>query len=76
VAKVNERQFMYETYFRLREPPFNVTPDPRFFYPNASQKEAFATLSYGVERRRGIIVISGEAGTGKTILLRRFVQNR
>ena len=66
---------MYESYFRLREPAFNVTPNPRFFYANSSHREAFATLSYGVERRKGIIVITGEAGTGKTTLLRRFVQN-
>jgi general secretion pathway protein A len=66
---------MYETYFRLRESPFKITPDPRFFYVNASHREAFATLCYGVERRKGITVITGEAGTGKTILLRRFVQN-
>src|SRR5262245_33116041 len=66
---------MYETYFRIRESPFNLTPDPRFFYANASHREAFATLSYGIERRKGIIVITGEAGTGKTILLRHFVQN-
>ena len=66
---------MYERYFRLREPAFNLTPNPRFFFANASHREAFATLSYGVERRKGIIVITGEAGTGKTTLLRMFVQN-
>lgn len=65
---------MYESYFKLREPAFNLTPNPRFFYANSSHREAFATLSYGVERRKGIIVITGEAGTGKTTLLRMFVQ--
>src|SRR5262245_23663597 len=67
---------MYESYFRLRASPFNLTPDPRFFYANASHREALATLSYGVERRKGITVITGEAGTGKTTLLRRFVQTQ
>lgn len=66
---------MYETYFRLRELPFNVTPDPRFFYTHSSCQEAFATLCYGVEQRKGIVVITGEAGTGKTTLLKLFMQN-
>jgi general secretion pathway protein A len=66
---------MYESYFNLRESPFNLTPDPRFFFSNASVREAFATLCYGVEQRKGIIVITGEAGTGKTMLLKRFMQS-
>jgi general secretion pathway protein A len=66
---------MYEDYFNLRESPFNLTPDPRFFFLNASLQEAFATLCHGIEQRKGIIVITGEAGTGKTTLLKRFIQN-
>src|SRR5262245_7141438 len=66
---------MYQSYFRLREPAFNLTPDPRFFFRHSSHEEAYATLCYGVEQRKGIIVITGEAGTGKTTLLRMFVQN-
>jgi type II secretory pathway predicted ATPase ExeA len=66
---------MYETYFSLRELPFSVTPDPRFLYINSSYQEAFATLCYGVEQRKGIIVITGQAGTGKTTLVKTFLQN-
>ena len=66
---------MYEDYFTLRESPFNLTPDPRFFFINASVQEAFETLCHGIEQRKGIIVITGEAGTGKTTLLKRFIQN-
>jgi general secretion pathway protein A len=66
---------MYENYFNLRESPFNLTPDPRFFFINASVQEAFATLCHGIEQRKGIIIITGEAGTGKTTLLKRFIQN-
>jgi len=65
---------MYEKHFRLRELPFNVTPDPRFFYTHPSCQEAFATLWYGVENRKGIVVITGAAGTGKTTLLKLFVE--
>ena len=50
---------MYESYFRLRESAFKETPDPRFFFATSSHQEAFATLSYGIERRKGIIVLTG-----------------
>ncbi len=66
---------MYERYFNLRELPFNVTPDPRFFYTNPSSREALATLCYGIEYRKGVILVTGEAGTGKTTLLKLFMQN-
>jgi type II secretory pathway predicted ATPase ExeA len=66
---------MYEQHFGFLEPPFSVTPDPRFFYTNSFYQEAFATLRYGIESRKGFILITGEAGTGKTTLLRRFMRN-
>ncbi|HXV79831.1 MAG TPA: AAA family ATPase [Candidatus Binatia bacterium] len=65
---------MYAKHFGLVEPPFSVTPDPRFFYSNPLYREAFATLRYGIETRKGFIVITGEAGTGKTTLLRRLMR--
>jgi type II secretory pathway predicted ATPase ExeA len=64
---------MYGKYFGLVELPFSVTPDPRFCYVNSDYREAFATLRYGIETRKGFIVITGEAGTGKTTLLRRLM---
>src|SRR5918999_2185273 len=66
---------MYNEYFGFTEAPFSLTPDPRFSYTNALYREAFATLQYGIEGRKGFIVITGEAGTGKTTLLRRFMRN-
>jgi len=66
---------MYGKYFGLAELPFSVTPDPRFSYINSLYREAFATLRYGIETRRGFIVITGEAGTGKTTLLRRLMRS-
>jgi general secretion pathway protein A len=65
---------MYANYFGLAELPFSVTPDPRFSYTNIHYREAFANLRYGIETRKGFIVITGEAGTGKTTLLRRLMR--
>jgi general secretion pathway protein A len=65
---------MYEKHFGFTELPFSVTPDPRFSYSNSLYREAFASLHFGIETRKGFIVITGEAGTGKTTLLRRFMR--
>jgi general secretion pathway protein A len=67
---------MYTTYFGLREQPFSITPNPRFFYANPGHEEAYANLLYGIQERKGCIVLIGEAGTGKTTLLRRVMENQ
>ena len=64
---------MYNSYFGFLESPFNVTPDPRFFYANPVYLEAYANLRYGIEAKKGFIVIIGEVGTGKTTLLRKLL---
>lgn len=66
---------MYNEHFGFTESPFNVTPDPRFFFSNSCYDEAFATLRYGIEERKGFIVVTGEPGTGKTTLLKRLLGN-
>jgi len=66
-----EEHFMYNTHFRFRESPFGVTPDPQFYYSNTVYQEAWATLGYGIEARKGFILLTGEAGTGKTTLLKK-----
>ncbi len=64
---------MYRAFFGFREKPFNLTPDPKFLYLNASYREALAALHYGVGERKGFVSLIGEAGTGKTTLLRRLL---
>lgn len=64
---------MYCKYYGLKERPFNVTSDPDFFYSSKKHKEALAHLLYGVSQRKGIIVLTGEIGTGKTTLCRFFL---
>lgn len=61
---------MYEDYYGLEEQPFQLTPDPKYFFYSASHKEAYAQLLLGIELRRGFIVLTGEVGTGKTTILR------
>jgi general secretion pathway protein A len=65
---------MYEAFFGLREPPFNMTPDPRFVYLSHHHQAALAAMTYGVNRRSGFIQITGEIGAGKTTLSRMFLQ--
>lgn len=64
---------MYQSYFGLRESPFNVNPDPRYLYMTKQAQEALACLTYGIRTRKGFIVLSGEVGTGKTTLLNRLL---
>ncbi len=66
---------MYNAHFNFREAPFGVTPDPQFYYSNAVYREALATLCYGIEARKGFIVVAGETGTGKTTLLRKAMRS-
>src|ERR671911_1010852 len=66
---------MYNEYFGFTEAPFSLTPDPRFSYTNALYREAFATLRYGIEARKGFIVMTGEIGTGKTTLVKVFLHS-
>src|SRR5499427_845664 len=60
---------MYLTFYGLVEKPFNATPDPRFLYMTPGHREALAQLQYGVQERKGFIVLIGQVGTGKTTLL-------
>jgi general secretion pathway protein A len=60
---------VYLAFYGLREKPFGATPDPRFLYLAPSHREALAQLVYGIQERKGFLVLTGEVGTGKTTLL-------
>jgi type II secretory pathway predicted ATPase ExeA len=61
---------MYESFFGLRERPFDLAPNPRFLLPTATHREALANLEYGLTGRKGLTLMLGEAGSGKTTLIR------
>jgi general secretion pathway protein A len=60
---------MYKDFFGLREDPFRTNPDPRYLFQTPNIQEALASLAYGIRNRCGIILMTGEVGTGKTTLL-------
>jgi general secretion pathway protein A len=64
---------MYKTFFGLKENPFNVNPDPRYLFLTQHIQEALACLTYGIETRKGFILLTGEVGTGKTTLLNKLL---
>jgi general secretion pathway protein A len=61
---------VYKAFFNLTRNPFDLTPDPHCFVPSERHNEALAALYHGVRRHKGFIVVTGEVGTGKTLLLR------
>ena len=65
---------MYLNYFNLAKEPFKITPDPSFLYLSPGHKEALASIRYGVEQRKGFILISGAVGVGKTTVLMAYLE--
>ncbi len=65
---------MYKAFYKLKRNPFEITPDPAFLYSTKRHNEALASLYYGVRRRKGFVVLTGEVGTGKTLLVRCLLQ--
>ncbi len=66
---------MYVSFYHLEKKPFPITPDPKSLFLSPSNREALASLIYGVEERRGFAVITGEVGVGKTTILRSYLEN-
>jgi type II secretory pathway predicted ATPase ExeA len=64
----------YEQFFGLNEPPFSLAPDPRFLFASASHSAALDQVSYALDRREPVVVVTGEIGTGKTLLCRTVLQ--
>src|SRR5246127_3030891 len=65
---------MYKSFFGLKANPFNVNPDPRFLFVTQHTREALACLAYGVQNRKGFMLLTGEVGTGKTTLLNKLLE--
>jgi len=65
---------MYKKFFGLKENPFNVNPDPRYLFLTHNTQEALACLTYGIETRKGFIMLTGEVGTGKTTLINKLLE--
>ncbi len=65
---------MYERFYWLQKAPFHITPDPEFLFLSPTHREALASIIYGVEARKGFIVIVGEVGLGKTTILRSYLE--
>jgi len=66
---------MYEKFFQFERSPFNLTPDPQFFFFSRHHEEAFSQIIYGIQQRKGFILITGEVGTGKTTLCRLLLEH-
>jgi general secretion pathway protein A len=67
---------MYENFFGLRERPFDLTPNPRYLVLTDVHREALSNLEYGISSRKGITLLLGEAGSGKTTLIRTAVEKQ
>ena len=65
---------MYLEYYGLTEPPFDITPNPRFLFYSAKHREAFNHLLYGIRERKGFVQLTGEVGAGKTTLCRAMLE--
>lgn len=65
---------MYLEFYGLTEPPFNITPNPRFLFYSAKHREAFNHLLYGIRERKGFVQLTGEVGAGKTTLCRALLE--
>ena len=64
---------MYTDYYKLRDEPFLLTPDERFYFESSVHSQAMAHLTYGLQRGEGFIVITGDVGAGKTTLVKRLI---
>src|SRR4051812_43065803 len=65
---------MYTQFFRLKQPPFSIAPDPRYLFMSGRHREALAHLLYGVGGGGGFVLLTGEIGAGKTTVCRCFIE--
>jgi general secretion pathway protein A len=65
---------MYKEFYGLKANPFNVNPDPRYLFLTRHTEEALACLTYGIQSRKGFVLLTGEVGTGKTTLINKLLE--
>src|SRR5437764_7408900 len=65
---------MYKEFYGLRTNPFNLNPDPRYLFLTRHTEEALACLTYGIQSRKGFVLLTGEVGTGKTTLINKLLE--
>src|SRR5512145_1792034 len=65
---------MYLNFYKLKKQPFHITPDPEFLYLSPSHKEAMSAIIYGISQRKGFVAIVGAVGSGKTTILRSYLE--
>src|ERR1700743_1801587 len=65
---------MYDGFYGFQEPPFNITPDPRFLFFSERHREAFNHILFGIRERKGFIQLTGEVGAGKTTVCRAILE--
>ncbi|MGC8490777.1 MAG: AAA family ATPase [Syntrophobacteraceae bacterium] len=65
---------MYHEFFKFKQDPFDITPDPEFLFLSPSHKEASGSIFYGIETRKGFVAVTGEVGLGKTTILRSYLE--
>ncbi|MGD0232260.1 MAG: AAA family ATPase [Syntrophorhabdales bacterium] len=65
---------MYLKFYNLTEKPFNITPDPQFLYLSESHEQTLASMMYGIDKRKGLVAITGDVGVGKTTMVRAYLQ--
>ena len=70
-----QSKFVYLKYYGLSEPPFSITPNPRFLFFSAKHREALNHLLYGIRERKGFVQLTGEVGCGKTTLCRALLEH-
>ena len=66
---------MYEQFYNFNQLPFEATPDPRFFFASEQHREALAAIEYTIRLRKGIVLITGDIGSGKTTVGRMVCKN-
>ncbi len=75
VPAFEQYTFLFNSFFGFRESPFNNTPDSQFFYMGRRHREILMNMIFGIQMRRGFIVVTGEIGAGKSTLCRQFLQD-